>query len=57
MYDSGYISKLDTGNQNCSADRVNQTAGKLTELYASELGAEYYETTAHAGPSTLSLAG
>lgn len=28
---------------------VNQTAGKLTELYASELGAEYYETTAHAG--------
>jgi hypothetical protein len=49
MYDSGYISKLDTAIRTSLLTGVNQTAGKLTELYASELGAEYYETTAHAG--------
>ena len=49
MYDSGYISKLDTAIRTALLTGVNQTAGKLTELYASELGAEYYETTAHAG--------
>lgn len=45
MYDSGYISKLDTAIRTSLLTGVNQTAGKLTELYASELGAEYYETT------------
>lgn len=49
MYDSGYISKLDTAIRTALLTGVNQTAGKMTELYASELGAEYYETTAHAG--------
>lgn len=49
MYDSGYISKLDTAIRTALLTGVNQTAGKLTELYTSELGAEYYETTAHAG--------
>lgn len=49
LYDSGYRSKLDVAMRTALLTGVNQTAGKLTELYADDLGAEYYETSAHAG--------
>lgn len=49
LYDSGYQSKIDVAIRTAVLTGVNQTAGKLTELYSADLGAEYYETTAHPG--------
>lgn len=49
LYESGHSSKLDAAIRTALLTGVNQTAGKLTELYSADLGAEYYETTAHAG--------
>lgn len=49
LYSSGHESKLDVAVRTALLTGVNQTAGKLTEIYSSELGVEYYETTAHAG--------
>lgn len=48
-YDSGYICDLDVAVRRALQTGVNQTVGKITEQYSSEMGAEYYETTAHAG--------
>ena len=54
--DGGYVlyrnnsrSQLDVAIRRSVLTGVNQTAGKLTELYAKDMGAEYYETSAHAG--------
>lgn len=49
LYESGYQSKLDVAMRTALLTGVNQTAGKLTELFSADLGAEYYETTAHPG--------
>lgn len=48
-YPSGHTSSLDVAIRSSVITGLNQTAAKLTEMYSKELGAEYYETTAHAG--------
>lgn len=48
-YSSGHRSQLDVAVRRSVLTGINQTAGKLTEMYASDMGAEYYETSAHAG--------
>lgn len=48
-YSSGRNANIDTAVRRSVLTGVNQTAGKLTETYASECGCEYYETTAHFG--------
>lgn len=49
LYSSGHSSKLDVAIRRSLLTGVNQTAAKLTEMYAGEMGCDYYETTAHAG--------
>lgn len=49
MYRSGAQSKLDVAVRRAALTSINQTAGKITEQYAADMGAEYYETSAHAG--------
>ena len=49
LYGKGTRSQLDVAIRRSVLTGVNQTAGKLTELYSEDLGAEYYETTAHSG--------
>lgn len=49
LYNSGHTSKLDTAVRTALLTGVNQTAGKLTELYSKDLGAKHYEVSAHAG--------
>ena len=48
-YASGHRSQLDVAVRRSVLTGINQTAGKLTELYSADMGAEYYETSAHAG--------
>ena len=48
-YSSGNRDKLDVAVRRSVLTGLNQTAGKLTEIYSRDLGAEYYETSAHAG--------
>lgn len=48
-YASGARSRLDVAIRRSVLTGMNQTAGKLTELYARDMGAEYYETSAHSG--------
>ncbi len=48
-YQSGHRSQLDVAVRRSVLTGLNQTAGKLTELYGADLGCEYYETSAHAG--------
>lgn len=48
-YPSGHTTSLDAAIRSSVITGLNQTAAKLTEMYSKELGAEYYETTAHAG--------
>ena len=49
LYSNGHASKLDVAIRRSLLTGVNQTAGQLTELYADEMGCDYYETSAHAG--------
>lgn len=49
LYRTGACSKLDVAVRRAVLTSVNQTAGKITEQYASDMGAEYYETSAHSG--------
>lgn len=49
LYSSGHTSKIDVAMRVALLTGVNQTAGKLTELYAEDMDAKYYEVTAHAG--------
>lgn len=49
LYQKGHSSKLDVAVRRALLTGVNQTAGTLTEMYADEVGCDYYETTAHAG--------
>ncbi len=48
-YNSGHRDRLDVAIRRSVLTGVNQTTAKLTEMNAEALGAEYYETTAHAG--------
>lgn len=48
-YVSGARSRLDVAIRRSVLTGVNQTCAKLTETYAADLGAEYYEVTAHSG--------
>jgi len=48
-YLSGRRDHLDVAVRRSVLTGLNQTAGKLTELYAADMGCEYYETSAHAG--------
>lgn len=48
-YTSGHRDRLDVAIRRSVLTGVNQTSAKLTEMNAEALGAEYYETTAHAG--------
>ena len=41
--------QLDVAIRRSVLTGLNQTAANLTELYAEDMDAEYYETTAHAG--------
>ena len=49
LFRKGHSSKLDVAVRRALLTGVNQTAGTLTEMYADEVGGDYYETTAHAG--------
>lgn len=49
LYGKGHHSQLDVAIRRSVLTGVNQTAGKLTELYAEDMDVEYYETTAHVG--------
>ena len=48
-YSNGHSSKLDVAVRRSLLTGVNQTAGKLTEMYAEDMGCDYYETSAHVG--------
>jgi hypothetical protein len=48
-YDSGSQLNLEAAARMNILTAVNQTAAKITEMNAERLGAEYYETSAHAG--------
>lgn len=48
-YSNGNFSKLDAAVRRALLTGVNQTAGKLTEMYADDMGCDYYETSAHVG--------
>ena len=48
-YSNGHASKLDVAIRRSVLTGVNQTAAKLTELYAEDMDCDYYETTAHMG--------
>lgn len=49
QYASGHRDLLDVAVRRAVLTGLNQTAGKLTEMYGKEMGCEYYETSAHAG--------
>ena len=49
LYASGHRDQLDVAVRRSVLTGMNQTAGRLTELYSEDMGAEYYETSAHAG--------
>ena len=49
LYSSGAQTSLDAAMRMALLTGINQTAASMTELYASEMDAEYYETSAHAG--------
>lgn len=49
LYGKGTRTQLDVAIRRSVLTGLNQTAGKLTELYAEDMDVEYYETTAHAG--------
>lgn len=49
LYSNNHRTQLDVAIRRSVLTGVNQTAGKLTELYSEDMGAEYYETTAHNG--------
>lgn len=49
LFGKGSRTQLDVAIRRSVLTGLNQTAGKLTELYAEDMDAEYYETTAHAG--------
>ena len=49
LYSSGSQMSLDPAMRMALLTGINQTAAALTEMYASDMGAEYYETTAHPG--------
>lgn len=49
LYDSGMQMSLDAALRMALLTGVNQTAATLTEMYATDMGVEYYETTAHPG--------
>lgn len=49
LYSSGSQTSLDAAMRMALLTGINQTAASMTELYASEMDAEYYETSAHAG--------
>lgn len=49
LFRKGHSSKLDVAVRRALLTGVNQTAATLTEMYADEVGCDYYETTAHAG--------
>lgn len=49
LFQKGHSSRLDTAVRRSVLTGVNQTAAKLTEMYAEEMGCDYYETTAHLG--------
>lgn len=49
LYSSGSQMSLDAAMRMALLTGVNQTAASLTELYASDMDVEYYETSAHAG--------
>lgn len=49
LYSKGHSSKLDVAVRRALLTGVNQTAASLTDMYADEVGCDYYETTAHAG--------
>lgn len=46
---SGRKDQLDVAVRRSVLTGLNQTAAKLTEMYAADMGCEYYETSAHAG--------
>lgn len=48
-YASGKRDRLDVAVRRSVLTGLNQTAGKLTEMFAADMGCEYYETSAHAG--------
>lgn len=48
-YASGRTSKLDVAIRRSIMTGVNQTAAKIAESYAADMGAEYYEVSAHFG--------
>ncbi len=48
-YASGARSRIDVAVRRSVLTGVNQTAAKMTEAYSQDLGAEYYETSAHLG--------
>lgn len=49
QYASGHRDLLDVAVRRSVLTGLNQTAGKLTEMYGKDMGCEYYETSAHAG--------
>lgn len=49
LYSSGSQMSLDSAMRMALLTGINQTAAALTEMYASDMGVEYYETTAHPG--------
>lgn len=49
LYSSGAQMSLDVAVRMALLTGVNQTAAVLTEMYSADMGAEYYETTAHPG--------
>jgi len=48
-YSNGHASKLDIAVRRSLLTGVNQTAGKLTEIYSEDMCCDYYETSAHVG--------
>lgn len=49
QYASSHTDLVDVAVRRSVLTGLNQTCGKLTEIYGSDLGCEYYETSAHAG--------
>ncbi len=49
LYDSGAQMSLDAALRMALLTGLNQTVATLTEMYADDMGVEYYETTAHPG--------
>ncbi len=49
MYPSGHRDRIDVAVRRSVMTGLNQSAAKLTEMYAADMGVEYYETTAHYG--------